>query len=91
MLPVKDMKFALYLQHLVETTGSRSAVEVAVNAASWAHQLTGLKPVSSFPFVRAVLAGLQRQLAKPKEKEEPISVEMLSGNGAAGLLGISVL
>lgn len=77
VFPVQDIQFALYLQHVAETTGSRAAVEAAVNAASWAHQLAGLKPVSSFPFVQAMWAGLQRQLAKPKEKKEPISVEML--------------
>ena len=76
--PVQDIQFALYLQHLSETTESRTTVEAAVNAVSWAHQLAGLNPVSSYPFVRVVLAGLQRQLAKPKKKKEPITVEMLS-------------
>ena len=75
MFPVKGIQFALYFQHVVETIGSRAAVEVAVNAASWAHQLLRLKPVSRFPFMSTALAGLQRQLAKPKEKKI-ISVEM---------------
>ena len=77
VFPVQDIQFALYLQHLAEATESRATVEAAVNAESWAHQLAGLDPVSSYPLVRAVLAGLQRQLAIPKKKKEPITVEML--------------
>lgn len=75
---VQDMQFARYLQHLTETTRSKAAVEVAVNAISWAHQLAGIAPISSAPFVRTVLAGLQRQLAKPKQKKEPVTVDTLS-------------
>ena len=78
VFPVQDLQFALYLQHLSETTESRSAVEVAVSAISWAHQLAGLQPISGSPFVGAVLAGLQRKLAKPKSKKEPITPDMLS-------------
>lgn len=78
VFPVQDIQFALYLQHVAETTKSRAAVETAVNAASWAQQLAGLRPVSSFPFVQVVLSGLQRTLAKPKKKKEPVTVEMLA-------------
>ena len=40
--------------------------------------MTALQPLSSSQFVHTVLAGLQRQLAKPKAKKEPITVEMLT-------------
>ena len=78
IFPVHDLHFALYLQYLAEKTESRSAVEVAVSAVSWAHQMAGLQPISGSPFVSAVLSGLQRQLAKPKTKKEPITSDMLS-------------
>ena len=78
IFPVQDMQFALYLQHLAEATGSKASVDEAVNAVSWAHQLAGLAPVAQAPFVRTVLAGLHRQLAKPKPKKEPITAEMLA-------------
>ena len=78
VFPVRDVQFALYLQHLAETTSSKASVEEAVNAISWAHQLAGMPPISAAPFVRAVLAGLQRQLAKPKQKKEPVTIDMLS-------------
>ena len=49
-----------------------------MSAVSWAHQMAGLQPISGSPFVSAVLSGLQRQLAKPKTKKEPITSDMLS-------------
>ena len=78
ILPVDEVHFALYLQHVANTTNSRASVEEAVNAISWAHQLAGLPPISSSAFVRATLAGLQRKLAKPKVKKEPITASMLT-------------
>ena len=73
----EEVHLALYLQHLAETVTSKSAVEEAVNAIGWAHQLAGLPPVVGSPFVKATLGGLQRQLARPKVRKEPITVEML--------------
>ena len=78
VFPVQDVQFALYIQHVADSTKSRAAVEVAVNAISWAHQMAGLQPISSSPFLRSVLAGLQRQLARPIVKKEPITVEILA-------------
>lgn len=75
--PVLDYQFALYLQHIATTVGSKSAVEEAVNAVSWMQQLAGQEGVSQSPIIKATLAGLQRQLAKPKKKKEPITVELL--------------
>ena len=75
--PVRDVHFALYLQHLADTTKSKASVDEAVNAVSWVHELSGLPPIAGSPFVGAVRAGLQRMLAKPKTKKQPISSEML--------------
>ena len=72
-----DYQFALYLQHLADTVASQSAVEEAVNAISWLQQLAGQKAVSQSQIIKATVAGLQRQLAKPKKKKEPITLEML--------------
>ena len=78
IFPVDEVHFALYLQHVAESTKSRSAVEEAVNALSWAHQLAGQPSISASAFVRATLAGLQRKLAKPKVRKEPVTADMLS-------------
>lgn len=76
--PVKEAHFALYLQFLAKSSGSKATVEEAVNAIAWVQQLASHQPVSSSPFIRATLAGLQRQLARPKVRKEPVTVEMLS-------------
>lgn len=76
--PVQEVHFALYLQHLGESVQSKSAVEEAVNAIGWVHQLSGQPPIAASPFVRATLAGLQHTLAKPRIRKEPITADMLS-------------
>ena len=61
-----------------ETTSSKAAVGEAVNAIGWVHQVAGLPPVVASPFVRATLEGLQRRLAKPKVRKEPVTAGMLA-------------
>ena len=77
VFPVNEVHFALYLQHLGDTTQSKAAVEEAVNAISWVHKLSGLPAVAESPFVGAVQSGLQRMLAKPRKKKEPVTPHML--------------
>ena len=76
--PVSEAHFVLYLQHLGESSESKSAVEEAMNAVSWVQQLAGHQPVSAGSIARMTLAGLQRKLAKPKSRKEPITTEMLA-------------
>lgn len=75
--PIQDGHFALYLQHLAEFSQSKASVEEAVSAAAWVQQLADHPPVSSSPFIRATLSGLQRRLARPKARKEPITVDIL--------------
>ena len=75
--PVIPLQFALYLQHIAVHSQSKAAVEEAVNALSWINQTVGLQPIAHEPFIKTVLAGLQRSLAKPKNKKEPITLAML--------------
>jgi len=76
-IPAKPQHFVLYLQHLGETVKSKSAVEKACNALAWVHSTSGFASPSSYPFVKATLEGLQRELARPIVKKEPVSGEML--------------
>ena len=48
-----------------------------MNAVAWAHQLAGLEDVSKHPLVVATTAALQRCVAKPVVKKEPIAPDML--------------
>jgi len=75
--PASESNVVLYLQHLGETKGSKSAVEEAVNSLAWVHSLSGLPSPTKSPFVQLVLEGLRRSLAKPVKKKEPFTVEML--------------
>uniref|UniRef100_A0A1X7TWK2 Uncharacterized protein n=1 Tax=Amphimedon queenslandica TaxID=400682 RepID=A0A1X7TWK2_AMPQE len=65
--------------HIAVHSQSKAAVEEAVNAVSWINQSVGSQPVALEPFIKTVLAGLQRLLAKPRRKKEPIMLAMLKG------------
>jgi len=39
--------------------------------------MVGLVPISAHPFVKAILESLQKTLAKPVVKKEPMKVEIL--------------
>ena len=75
--PVQEIHLVLYLQHLSESVQSKSAVEEAVHAVSWLHQMAGLPSIAGSPIVQATLGGLRRELAKPKKRKEPVTAEML--------------
>ena len=49
-----------------------------MNAIGWVNQISGLEPIAHSPLVRATLVSLRRNLAKPKAKKEPVTVEMLA-------------
>ena len=69
---------ALYLQHVSEVTQSKAAVEEAVNAANWMHELAGIPIVGAAPIVSVTLNGLRSMLAKPGAKKAPVTPEMLA-------------
>jgi len=76
VFPAKESEFALYLQHVADTVGSKSAIEKALNAVSWVHQLAGYHPLSESLVLHVVLEGLQHKLAKPRVWKEPITTDM---------------
>ena len=76
-IPARPHELVLYLQHLAEHSKSKAAVEEACHALSWIHSSAGLIPLIVDPFVKATLEGLQRSLAKPVVKKEPITVQTL--------------
>ena len=54
----------------------------SVHAITWVHGLSGYDKVSSHCMVESMLSALQRVLAKPKNKKEPITIEMLQSLAA---------
>lgn len=78
VFPVKESHLVLYMQSLAESTNSKSAVEEASNAIAWAHAMGNCNSPTESQFVRSVLQGLQRDLAKPVTKKLPVTTEMLN-------------
>ena len=70
---VDEVYFALYLQHVGESTQSKSAAEEAVNAISWIQQLADHRPVSASPIVYYA----SRIAMEVGQTKEPITMEML--------------
>ena len=66
----------LYIQSVGEHTKSKAAVEEAYNALAQAHRGEQQATMES-PAVKLTLQGLQRQLARPVQKN-PFTVEMLA-------------
>ena len=78
VFPVNKHCVALYLHHLGEKLGSKSAVEDAINALNWVHNLAGVQSPTHSPLVQATAEGLRRSLARPVQKKTPMSVDILS-------------
>ena len=58
--------------------GSNSAVEEAINALNWVHNLAEVQSPTHSPLVQVTAEGLRRSLARPVQKKTPMSVDMLS-------------
>jgi len=70
--PATATHVTLYLQHLGQTKGSKAATKEAANGIAQAHSMAGLPSLTVNPFVRSVLEGLKRSLAKPIVKKPQI-------------------
>jgi len=78
VFPIKESHLVLYMQSLAELTRSKSAVEEACNAVAWVHAMANCHSPTKSHFVKTVLQGLQRNLAKPVTKKRPVTAEMLN-------------
>ena len=77
VLPAAEQHVTLYLQHVAEAPSSRAATKEAVYAFPWAHDLAGVPSSTTRIQVQATMQELRRLLAKPVQKKEPITIEML--------------
>lgn len=77
ILPAAKQHVALYLQHIAETSSSRAATEEVVYILAWAHDVTGIASSTIRILVEKTLQGIRRLLAKPVQKKELITIEML--------------
>ena len=74
---LSEHQFALYLQRLAEALESKAAAAEAVNAVGLVHSLAGLTSPAESRFVQSTLDGIRRMLARPVQKKEPVTKEML--------------
>ena len=78
VLPATEHHVAFYLQHVAETLNSRAAVEEAIYALAWIHDLAGVVSPTTAILIQTTLQVLRRMLAKPVQKKEPVTIEMLT-------------
>ena len=71
-MPAKEVRVALYLQHLGDSSQSKAAVKGACNTLAWIHSTAGLPSTTISSFVKAMLEGMQRILAKLIVKKDPV-------------------
>ena len=76
--PAKPEHVALYLQHVLDTTKSHSAVDSAIYRIQWAHNLAGIPSPTNSPIVHAISRASKRIFGtRVSNKKEPISPEMI--------------
>lgn len=76
-VPASPFHVAIYLQLLSQEACSPSPILTAVYSIDWVHQLAGYSRLSGHPLVESMKNGCERLLARPKNRKEPISAEML--------------
>ena len=76
-LPAQPLQLCSYLQNVGSTAGSKSAVEEAMNAVSWARTIKGLESPTRHPTVVSIMEAYRRVLAAPKNKKQPVTAEDL--------------
>ena len=76
--PAKSEHVALYLQHLLDTTHSHSAVDSAIFGIQWAHHLAGLPSPTDSPIIQAVSRAAKRIMGtRVCNRKEPVSPDMI--------------
>ena len=76
-LPANPFHVAMYLQIILQSASSASPINSAVYSIDWVHGLAGFQKVSSHCLVQSMMGASKRVLAKPKNRKEPITPEML--------------
>ena len=77
-VPSGSLHDALYLQHLIDTMHSQSAVDSAIYAIQWTHTMAGIPSPTNSPIIHAIReAGKRLVGTRPVNKKEPISAGMI--------------
>ena len=76
-LPSRATTVALYLGYLMLDNSPYSKLESAVNGIRWVHGVYGLNSPCESTLVRNMLEAGKRNLSKPIQKKEPLTLRML--------------
>ena len=78
VFPARTEHVALYLQHVLDTTQSPSAVDSAIYGIQWAHNLAGIPSPTDSPIVHSISRAAKKLIGtRLLNKKEPISAEMI--------------
>lgn len=94
--PASDFNVSIYLINLSKQFNSVAKVNEAFYAISWAHEISGTQNPCHSSLVVSVLEGARRLSAKPVNKKEPITSEILQqivnryGTGSSSLPDIRI-
>ena len=78
VFPARTEHVALYLQHLLDTTHSPSAVDPAIYGIQWAHNLAGIPSPTDSPIIHDVSGAAKRLIGtRLINKKEPILPDMI--------------
>ena len=78
VLPSNYLSVATYLEFLLQSNSSYSALEAAVYGIRWAHNLYGFSNPCESNLVKGILESAKRSLSGPVVKKEPVTPEMIS-------------
>lgn len=77
VLPTNFLHVATYLEFLLQSNSSYSALEAAVYGIRWAHDLFGLSNPCDSNLVKGILESAKRSLSRPIVKKEPVTPDMV--------------
>lgn len=78
VLPADPLHVTLFLQYLVETSKSASAINSAFYSINWAHRMSGFPSPTDHPFVALARDGAIRILSHGRSnRKEPLDVHFL--------------
>ena len=76
-LPTDSLTVCLYIEYLIRSGAVYSAIESAYYGIRWAHNVYNLQNPREAPIVSNMLESAKRSLAKPVNKKEPVTPEMI--------------
>ena len=77
VLPTNFLHVATYLEFLLQSNSSYSALEAAVYGIRWAHDLFGLSNPCDSNLVKGILESAKRSLSRPIVKKEPVTPDIV--------------